>query len=208
MDAALRRARASRTCVQRLRCSRRTPGILEAEALVRALARLLTEHGALLLPGTPSSPASHARDAIEVRTPRQNASTRGRSSTPPGCTRTRFPRRSAVERSASIHAAASTRSSYRQSAGWSTVSSIRCRNTHSLGIHLTQDHPRQRDARPDRALPGAQGRLRGRPPAGRGVSRAGAAAAARAARWRTCGSAAAASGPKLHGSGNRRSRIS
>ena len=43
-------------------------GILEAEALVRALARLLTEHGGFLLPGTIVTAGEPRADTIEVAT--------------------------------------------------------------------------------------------------------------------------------------------
>jgi glycerol-3-phosphate dehydrogenase len=44
-------------------------GILEAEALVRALARLCTEHDAFVLPGSGVTAADVREDAIELRTP-------------------------------------------------------------------------------------------------------------------------------------------
>jgi L-2-hydroxyglutarate oxidase LhgO len=44
-------------------------GILEAEALVRTLARLCTEHDAVVLPGSPMVHADVAAAAIEIRTP-------------------------------------------------------------------------------------------------------------------------------------------
>lgn len=44
-------------------------GILEAEALVRTLARLCTEHEAILLPGTPLVGATARAASIELRTP-------------------------------------------------------------------------------------------------------------------------------------------
>ncbi len=44
-------------------------GILEAEALVRTLARLCGEHDAALLPGSPLTAASVRTDGIELRTP-------------------------------------------------------------------------------------------------------------------------------------------
>ena len=43
-------------------------GILEAEALVRTLARLVTEHGGFLLPGTAVTAGELRRDAIEIVT--------------------------------------------------------------------------------------------------------------------------------------------
>jgi len=44
-------------------------GILEAEALVRTLARLCTEHDAFVLTGTPLLAASPGSDGVELRTP-------------------------------------------------------------------------------------------------------------------------------------------
>jgi L-2-hydroxyglutarate oxidase LhgO len=44
-------------------------GILEAEALVRTLARLCTEQGAAVLPGTPLTGADVRADGIELHTP-------------------------------------------------------------------------------------------------------------------------------------------
>jgi L-2-hydroxyglutarate oxidase LhgO len=44
-------------------------GILEAEALVRTLARLCAEDGAAVLPGTPVTSADVRHDGIELRTP-------------------------------------------------------------------------------------------------------------------------------------------
>lgn len=44
-------------------------GILEAEALVRTLARLCTEHDAFILAGTPLTGAGDHREGIELRTP-------------------------------------------------------------------------------------------------------------------------------------------
>ena len=44
-------------------------GILEAEALVRTLARLVTEREGVLLPGTPLNGAEPTRDGIELVTP-------------------------------------------------------------------------------------------------------------------------------------------
>ena len=44
-------------------------GIVEAEALVRTLARLCTDHDAFVLPGSPLIGADVGEDAIELRTP-------------------------------------------------------------------------------------------------------------------------------------------
>jgi len=44
-------------------------GILQPEGLVRALARVAAEHGAILLPGTPVEGGTPGADGIEVRTP-------------------------------------------------------------------------------------------------------------------------------------------
>jgi glycerol-3-phosphate dehydrogenase len=44
-------------------------GIVEAEALVRTLARLCSEHGGFVLPGTPLIDASPAGDGLELTTP-------------------------------------------------------------------------------------------------------------------------------------------
>ena len=44
-------------------------GILEAEALVRTLARLCTDHDAFILPGSPLESASDRTDGIELHTP-------------------------------------------------------------------------------------------------------------------------------------------
>ncbi len=46
-------------------------GIIEAEGLVRTLARLAEEHGAVLLPGTSVVAGTPHGDAIDVRTPRE-----------------------------------------------------------------------------------------------------------------------------------------
>jgi L-2-hydroxyglutarate oxidase LhgO len=47
-------------------------GILEAEALVRTLARLCSEHDAALLPGSPLTHADIRTDGIELRTPAES----------------------------------------------------------------------------------------------------------------------------------------
>lgn len=49
-------------------------GIIEAEALVRTLARLGAAHGAAILPGTPLVGADAGRDALELRTPAETIS--------------------------------------------------------------------------------------------------------------------------------------
>ena len=46
-------------------------GVIEAEGLVRTLARLAEERGAILLPGTTLVAGTPRPDAIEVRTPRE-----------------------------------------------------------------------------------------------------------------------------------------
>jgi L-2-hydroxyglutarate oxidase LhgO len=47
----------------------RNSGILEAEALVRTLARLVTEHDGIVLPGTPLEAGELTHDGIELVTP-------------------------------------------------------------------------------------------------------------------------------------------
>ena len=47
-------------------------GILEAEALVRTLARLAGEHDAVVLPGSPLTAATLRTDGIELRTPAES----------------------------------------------------------------------------------------------------------------------------------------
>ena len=47
-------------------------GILEAEALVRTLARLVAEHDGIVLPGSPLIAASSHPDGIELRTPAES----------------------------------------------------------------------------------------------------------------------------------------
>lgn len=44
-------------------------GILEAEALIRTLARLCTEAGVIILPGTPLTASDARRDGVELHTP-------------------------------------------------------------------------------------------------------------------------------------------
>ncbi len=51
-------------------------GIVEAEGVVRALARLATAREAYLLPGTPVQGGSAGRDTIELRTPRETIAAR------------------------------------------------------------------------------------------------------------------------------------
>jgi L-2-hydroxyglutarate oxidase LhgO len=51
-------------------------GIVDAEALVRALERLSTEEGAALLPGTPLSGADRRNGGIELRTPSERIEAR------------------------------------------------------------------------------------------------------------------------------------
>ena len=51
-------------------------GVLEAEALVRTLARLCGDHDAILLPGTPLVAAEPGGDAIVLRTPSESISAR------------------------------------------------------------------------------------------------------------------------------------
>ena len=51
-------------------------GILEAEALVRALARLLTEQGGFVLPGSPLTAGEARNGAVEVVTPSERISAR------------------------------------------------------------------------------------------------------------------------------------
>ncbi len=51
-------------------------GVVEAEGLVRALARLAAGRGAYLLPGTPVQDGSAGRDGIELRTPRERIAAR------------------------------------------------------------------------------------------------------------------------------------
>jgi L-2-hydroxyglutarate oxidase LhgO len=47
-------------------------GILEAEALVRTLARLVAERDGIVLPGSPLQGADHRTDGIELRTPAES----------------------------------------------------------------------------------------------------------------------------------------
>ena len=49
-------------------------GILEAEALIRTLVRICTEHDVIILPGTPLVSADASDDAIELRTPSESIS--------------------------------------------------------------------------------------------------------------------------------------
>lgn len=51
-------------------------GILEAEALVRTLARLLAERGGIVLPGSPMTAGERASDTIEIVTPSERISAR------------------------------------------------------------------------------------------------------------------------------------
>jgi len=51
-------------------------GILEAEALVRTLARLAAEHGAYVLPGTPFLAGEPRERSIEIRTPSERIDAR------------------------------------------------------------------------------------------------------------------------------------
>jgi len=51
-------------------------GILEAEALIRTLARLCTHHDAAVLPASPLVGVDHAPNALEVRTPMETIRTR------------------------------------------------------------------------------------------------------------------------------------
>ena len=156
-------ARASRTSARTPRCSRRTPASSRRRRWCATLARLCADAGR-------RRPAGNAADRRRRRAPtasscarRPSASSRARSSTPRACTPTRCRRRSAASRSRSIRAAASMPSSCPRSGRSSTGSSIRCRTRGPRPRRAPdEDHPRQRHARSDRLLPGAQGRLRGR----------------------------------------------
>ena len=101
-------------------------GIVEAEALVRALARLAAGRDAYLLPGTPVRGGNAGRDGIELRTPAARRLPRGSWSTPPACTPTSCRPCSAASRSRSTRSGASTRSWRPAGANSSTASSTRC----------------------------------------------------------------------------------
>ena len=131
-----RRTRARRPAVHRgaraarrqglPRCGRRTPAASAAEALVRALLRVVQGNEAMVLAGTQVVGGGPTAHGFEVRTEHER-SRRASSSTPRASTPTSCRRRSAASGSRFILAGANTRSCARRGPAGSAASSIRCR---------------------------------------------------------------------------------
>ena len=138
-------------------------GIVDAEALVKALVRAGEAAGVVFLAGTTLAGADRDPAGVVLHTAREAIGARAvvnaaglYADEVSGCW--------AASAFASIRAAASTRSWRRRSAASSTalVYPLPHASGHGLGVHLTRSTGGQRVDRPDDSLSGSEGRLRRR----------------------------------------------